>query len=193
MLVLVSSILIENRCMLAPDRPSPRKPLSSIKQRNYVSSQSVTYSRENTVSTKKIKSRKRSDIKPVVITPKKVEVPFWLKCFNFVTHTSSGFSIITVIGCFVVYGLTVSAPSEWTKKYGNLQELQKRERQLIFNNEVLKNQLAEEANEANSGLVTPDLSQSPVFLPQTDVEPLPKEEPVISSPKKIEPIFPIAY
>ncbi|MGY6529247.1 MAG: hypothetical protein ACXITR_04905 [Cyanobacterium sp.] len=153
----------------------------------------MTYYRENNLPNKRVRSRKQQEVNPVVITPKKVQIPFWLNFFNFITNTFSGFSIITVIGCFVVYGLTVSAPSEWTKRYRSLQELQKRERQLTFNNEVIKNQLAQEAREANSGLVTPDLSQTPVFLPQTDVKPLDKELPVTSSPKRIEPIFPIAY
>ncbi|MBE9223267.1 hypothetical protein IQ215_11220 [Cyanobacterium stanieri LEGE 03274] len=181
--------------MLAPDRPSPRQQLSTVPRKNPLGHQKTQVSarRNNIASGQRFKNRPKSVVNPVVLTPQKVTIPFWLKCFNFITHTSTGLSIATVVGCFVVYAITVSAPKEWTKRYRNLQDLQKRERQLTFNDEVLKNQLAQEAREANSGLVSPDLSQPPIFLPKVDVDTLEKEQTPTSSPKKIEPIFPIAY
>ncbi|AFZ46678.1 hypothetical protein Cyast_0703 [Cyanobacterium stanieri PCC 7202] len=179
--------------MLAPDRVSQDEQLTNLKRKSYLRSDSVISYPRASVTPKRVKNNQTSHENQVVSRSPKVKVPFWLKCFNFIGTTSTGLSIMTVMACLAVYGLTVSAPSEWTQKYRDLQELQQRERQFTFSNEVLKNQLAEESGRSDSGLVSPDLSHSPVFLPKTDVEMVKPEETDISSPKRIQPIFPIAY
>lgn len=179
--------------MLAPDRVSQDQQLTNLKRKGYLRSDSVIPYHNPSVTPKRVITDRNSHKDYIVSHSPKIKVPFWLKCFNFIGTTSTGLSIMTVMVCLAVYGLTVSAPSQWTQKYRDLQELQQRERQFTFSNEVLKNQLAEESGRSDSGLVNPELGHSPVFLPKTEVEMVKPEETDISSPKRIQPIFPIAY
>lgn len=179
--------------MLAPDRVSRDEQLTNLKRKSYLRSNSAIASNHHIVTPKRIKNTRNKQKNQLVSRPQKVTIPLWLKCFNFIGTTSTGLSLMTVMACLGIYGLTVSAPSQWTQKYKDLQELQQRERQFTFTNEVLKDQLAEQSRQVDSGLINPDLSRSPVFLPKTDVEIIKPEEENVTAPKKVEPIFPIAY
>ena len=52
-----------------------------------------------------------------------------------------------------VYGWSVTIPKQWSQEFHRLQTLQQHERQLLLGNESLKNQLAKQAIQGNSGLV----------------------------------------
>lgn len=120
-------------------------------------------------------------------------IPFWLTILLLTKNVSSLICYVTVGLALTMYGMTVYAPQQWTQKYNQLRELQKKERQFTFSDEVIKHQLALDANQPNSGLVNPDPTQPPIFLPETKVE---KIEPVSENkplPKKINRIYPIAY
>ncbi|BAQ64724.1 cell division protein FtsL [Geminocystis sp. NIES-3709] len=108
-------------------------------------------------------------------------------------HGSSALCYLSVVIAFVMYGITVYAPKLWTTKYHELQDLQKQERQFSFTDEIIKNQLAESAKQSGSGLVNPDSSQPPIFLPDTTPKPIQLETSPSSEPKQIEKISPIAY
>lgn len=119
--------------------------------------------------------------------------PFWLKSLMIFSKGSSVFCGLSVAVAFVMYGMTVYAPKIWTNKYHHLQELQKQERQFTFTDEILKNQLAESAKQSNSGLVNPDPTKPPLFLPETTPKTIELNQSPEPKPKEIEKISPIAY
>ena len=120
-------------------------------------------------------------------------IPLWLTILLLTKNVSFLICYVTVGLALTMYGMTVYAPQQWTQKYNQLQQLQKKERQFTFSDEMIKHQLALDANQANSGLVNPDPTQPPIFLPETKVEkiePISEHKPL---PKKINQIYPIAY
>lgn len=119
--------------------------------------------------------------------------PFWLQSLIVLGHGSSLLCYGSVAIAFVMYGITVYAPKQWTSKYHQLQELQKQERQFSFTEEIIKNQLAESAQQSGSGLVNPDPNQPPIFLPDMTPKPINLDKSESVEPKQIEKISPIAY
>ncbi|BAQ62794.1 cell division protein FtsL [Geminocystis sp. NIES-3708] len=119
--------------------------------------------------------------------------PLWLKSLILFGHGSSLVCYGSVGIAFIIYGMTVYAPKLWTQKYQELQSLQKQERQFSFTDEIIKNQLAESAKKSGSGLVNPDPTQPPIFLPDSTPKPIELEPSNSPIPKQIEKISPIAY
>ncbi|MBC6481859.1 MAG: hypothetical protein GDA56_32940 [Hormoscilla sp. GM7CHS1pb] len=77
-------------------------------------------------------------------------------------------SVVTIAlgaATVTVYGLTVSSGQQWSRDYNSLQSLQRYERQLRVANEVLKNQMAEQAENPDTGLV-PQNPTNTIFIPQ---------------------------
>jgi len=194
LLILVNPKPTQNICMLAQNRPSPQEKVIPIKKTSSTTSRNLT----------KVKLRNKTNTAQKKQTPKnrkyvsnttfsEVKSPLWLKVLTFLGTTSTGLSIAFVAVGVTVYGLTVSAPRLWTQKYQNLQDLQKKERQFTFTDEMLKHKLAEEAKRADSGLVNPDPSKPPIFLPDTQIEPVQPTQPSSPPPKTVKPIFPVAY
>lgn len=119
--------------------------------------------------------------------------PLWLKSMIIFGHSSSLMCYFSVAIAFVMYSMTVYAPKLWTQKYEELQNLQKQERQFSFTDEIIKNQLAESAKKSGSGLVNPDPTQPPIFLPDSNPKPIELKPSNSATPKQIEKISPIAY
>jgi hypothetical protein len=119
--------------------------------------------------------------------------PLWLKSMIIFGHGSSLMCYVSVAITFVMYSMTVYAPKLWTQKYEELQNLQKQERQFSFTDEIIKNQLGESAKKSGSGLVNPDPTQPPIFLPDSNPKPIELEPSHSATPKEIEKISPIAY
>jgi hypothetical protein len=65
-----------------------------------------------------------------------------------------------------VYGWTVYTPRALSQEFKKLRTLQSHERQLVSTNEMLKNQLAKQAEKPNSGLIRPNPNYN-VFLPSS--------------------------
>jgi len=119
--------------------------------------------------------------------------PFWLKSMMVMENASSLLCYVSVAIALVMYGMTVYAPKQWTEKYHQLQDLQKQERQFSFTDEIIKNQLAESASESGSGLVNPDPTKPPIFLPNITHKSIVLKSSNIPEPKQIDKISPIAY
>ncbi|MDM9383775.1 hypothetical protein QUB80_24120 [Chlorogloeopsis sp. ULAP01] len=90
-------------------------------------------------------------------------VPLWLLRLYSLYRHSSVMTFLLVTAMLVVYGWTVYSQQMWSQAYRKLQTLQRDERQLTTNNEVLKNQMAQEAQTSAAGLVTPSPAGT-VFL-----------------------------
>jgi hypothetical protein len=92
-----------------------------------------------------------------------------------------------------VYGWTVCAPNLWSKQFTKLETLQRHERRLVTTNETLKHKLAQQAEQAGSGLTAPQPSQS-IFLPRTANTPV--AVPSVTASTEGEPLVgkaPVAY
>ena len=113
-------------------------------------------------------NRKNPVIAPVQALPTPTcKKPLWLKGLIFLNHSSSLVCYASVTVALVMYGMTVYAPKLWTQKYSQLQELQKKERQFTFTDEMLKDELAQSATQSGSGFVKPSPDKQPIFLPNT--------------------------
>ncbi|MBF2058202.1 MAG: hypothetical protein IGQ45_13560 [Cyanobacterium sp. T60_A2020_053] len=136
---------------------------------------------------------RQSKSKAIVDYNNSIPLPWWLKIYSILSHSSSWLTVIIVLIAGSIYGLTVYAPQQWTSKYNELEDLRRRERQFTLADEIFKNKLAQEAENPKSGLVNPENSQPPLFLPKTEVKPVELLPPETVMPKTVKPVFPIAY
>lgn len=91
----------------------------------------------------------------VPVMPSAESVPSWLlRLFTLHRH-SSIMAFLLVATTLVVYGWTVYSQQLWSQAYRKLQNLQRDERELMTANEVLKNQMAKEAERPPAKLVSP--------------------------------------
>ena len=110
--------------------------------------------------------------------------PAWLRSLVQVQRASSVAVMLLLGGALSLYGLTVYSEQRWSQEYQKLETLRLREQQLSAASEVLKHQLAKEAENPETGLA----SQKPgeiIFLQPALVgrspqaAPLPSPEPAL--------------
>lgn len=103
--------------------------------------------------------------------------PVWLTALIFLQHVSSVATFGMVTASLVVYIWTVYTQQLWNREHRKLVTLQRNERQLIGVNESLKEQLAQQADAADNGLVAPMLESSLFMKPAPGpyLQPVPKE------------------
>ncbi len=83
-------------------------------------------------------------------------VPLW---FLHLTYWQRRFGIATyllIAAMLAAYSSTVYFQQRWNQQLRKLENLQRHERQLTTTNEVLKNQLASEAEQPSTGLMPPN-------------------------------------
>ncbi len=112
--------------------------------------------------------------------------PNWLRTLIMMQRSSDimMFSLVTVM--LTIYGLTVYTQQLWTKEYRKLDHLQRQERQMTAANELLKNQLAQQAENPETGLIPPNPAKT-IFLPaapQRQLQQQPTTAKAIVSPPK---------
>ena len=122
--------------------------------------------------------------------------PAWLRSLLQVQRASSVAVMLLLGGALSLYGLTVYSEQRWSQEYQKLETLRLREQQLSATSEVLKNQLAKEAENPETGLA----SQKPgelIFLQPAPVgrspqaATIPSPEPVRSRQGVVE--TPLGY
>lgn len=102
-----------------------------------------------------------------------VELPLGLKILLFFQRSSTVVTIGLIGITTIVYAQTNYTPQQWTEQYRKLIMLQSAERNLVATDESIKNQIAEEAEKKETGLVNP-LPSSVLFLPSpTGLQKLP--------------------
>jgi hypothetical protein len=129
---------------------------------------------------------------PVVRTlPQPQPLPTWLKLMIKVQKGSTVLTFLLMGTVLAVYGWTVLTQQRWGHEYRRWGALQKHEQQLMATNEVLKNQMAQQAENPKAGLVAPDPS-SMIFL--TPAAPRPAVQPDVeaSTPDPL-PNRPLGY
>jgi hypothetical protein len=95
--------------------------------------------------------------------PTSPATPLWLRVLTTAQRTSTVVTFSLVASALAVYGWTVYSQQLWGTEYQRLESLQRQERQLTAANEVLKDQLAKEAEDPASGLSMPNPT-SAIFL-----------------------------
>jgi len=101
---------------------------------------------------------------PVMSTPQ--APPLWLWRLCILQRNSSILTFFLVGAALIVYGGTVYYQELWSHAYRKLQTLQRHERQLTTTNEVIKNQMALQAERPGTGLV-PQNPAAAIFLRPT--------------------------
>jgi hypothetical protein len=124
---------------------------------------------------------------PLPIAP---SAPAWLQLLLKVQRGSSIASCVLVAITLAAYGWTVYLQQLWAQDYRKLENLQRQERQITAASEVLKDQIAREAEHPESGLVIPAPSTT-VFLPAASPRPATRIAP---APAAVPPpSAPLAY
>ncbi len=114
--------------------------------------------------------------------------PLWLRSLLFVQRSSDVITFCLVAITLTVYSWTVYTQQQWSQEYRKLETLQRHERHLTTTNETLKDQLAQQAENPETGLVTPTTANT-IYLPPARQEtqaaptpPLPETQPTTSMP-----------
>jgi hypothetical protein len=126
----------------------------------------------------------------VTALPRASAPPSWLKWLIRVQRISSVTTFLLIVSILTMYGWTVYVQQRWGQEYSKFETLKKQERQLISGNEALKNQMAQQAESPNSGLMVPDPNNT-IFL-----TPAPERPPVQSKPRSAHqttPTKPLGY
>ncbi len=94
----------------------------------------------------------------------RLATPPWLSSFLFLQRSSDIVTFLLVAATLTVYSWTVYTQQQWTREYRKLETLQRNERHLTTVNEVMKDQLAQQAESPATGLVPPTQANT-IFLP----------------------------
>jgi hypothetical protein len=117
--------------------------------------------------------------------------PVWLSLLIRCQQASSMVTLVLVVSVLVVYGWTVYIQQRWGQAYDKLEAFKKQERQLISANELLKNQIAEQAENPTAGLLLPDPSNA-IFLTPAPQRPAVKPKSTVP-PADSYPTKPLGY
>ncbi len=94
----------------------------------------------------------RAAVPVLKVLPDPQQQPAWLRSLLRVQRASSAAAFLLVGGTLTLYALTVYGQQQWNQEYQKLETLRLREQQLSAASEVMKNQLAIEAENPQTGL-----------------------------------------
>ena len=114
------------------------------------------------------------------ILSKKDKAYHYLQFLLLINKVSATFAFCLVTLTLSVYGWTVRVPTLWSQEFRKLTKLQQEERYLVGANEVLKHQLAQQAQKPEVGL-TQLHPKDLIFLPDVKVIPLSVTNATISN------------
>lgn len=114
------------------------------------------------------------------LSPSQV-TPAWLRSLLLMQRGSSVVTFCLIAATLAVYAWTVYTQQMWAREYNKLEALQRNERQMTTANEVLKNQLAQQAERPGTGLVSPTPDKT-IFLP-----PAPQRQSKVTSAAIAQP------
>jgi hypothetical protein len=115
--------------------------------------------------------------------------PLWLMMMIRTQQATSALTLLLITSVLVIYGWTVYIQQRWGYEYARLETLKKRERQITSANELLKNQIAEQAESPTTGLLLPDPSNAIFLAPAPQRPPVePKTEVAPAAPMPDQPL-----
>lgn len=162
-----------------------RRPLSSSAQAASLSaSQSASQPASQSANQP---ASQPADPKPRSFRPQR---PLWLALLLWTQRGSSVVTLVLGAAILVTYGWTVYIQQQWGRDFDRLEAMKKQERQLISTNEVLKNQMAEQAEKPTAGLLLPDPSNA-IFLTPAPQRPDVKVSP--RPPVAVDSARPLGY
>lgn len=103
--------------------------------------------------------------------PNSGATPFWLRSLLGLQRSLSIMTFCLAGTVLTVYGQTVYSQQLWSQEYEKLEALQRDERQLTAASEVLKNQIAQQAEQPSAGL-SPSNPSNTIFLQPAPQRPL---------------------
>jgi hypothetical protein len=112
----------------------------------------------------------------VKVLPPRQEQPVWLRSLLQAQRASSVVAVMLLGGALTLYGLTVYGEQRWSQDYQKLETLRLQEQQLSAASEVLKNQLAKEAQNPETGLASQNPANT-IFL-----QPAPETRSPLAAP-----------
>lgn len=107
----------------------------------------------------------RPQLPDIKVLPDPQWQPAWLRSLLRVQRVSSAAAFLLVGGALTLYGLTVYGEQQWSQEYQKLENLRLSEQQLTAASEVMKHQLAKEAQNPQTGLA-PQNPSDMIFLEQ---------------------------
>lgn len=105
--------------------------------------------------------------------------PGWLRSLIILQRGSDIITLILGVVTLMIYSWTVYTQQQWTQEYRKLGILQRNERDLTTTNEIIKDQLAQQAERPATGLVTPNTANT-IYLspaPQRPFQASPNQKP----------------
>ena len=102
--------------------------------------------------------------------PQVQPLPVKLRVLLVLQKSSLGLAFMLIATSIAVYVSTVRIPELWSKKYQDLETLQRQERQLLATNESLKHKLAQQAQQEDSNLAL-ITSNNTIFIPPAPLSP----------------------
>ncbi len=154
------------RVVANPSTISKPKPLAGKTQL------SVGAGRDRQVTT--IKPRRLADPTSLRSRP----LPLWFLRLSLWQRRVSIASLLLIAGTLITYSSTVYLQQQWNQQFRKLETLQRRERELTAANEVLKNQLALQAEQPSTELVPPNPANA-IILKASN----PKSNPSLIKPE----------
>ncbi|MEG4284328.1 hypothetical protein QUB68_14465 [Microcoleus sp. A006_D1] len=127
------------------------------------------------------------------VLPDRQRQPVWLRSLLRMQRASTAAAVLLLGGALSVYGLTVYSEQRWSQEYQKLETLRLREQQLSAASEVLKHQLAQEAQNPESGLVRQNPADTIFLRPALEQRPqtAPNSEPALKNRSGVE--TPLGY
>jgi hypothetical protein len=156
--------------------------LSPQEKNHYLNNKSTSRRRSQSRSKQKSSSNYRAvkvpreqKIQPIFPNtstklPKAKELPVKIQILFFLQRGSFALAFTLIASSIALYISTVRIPQIWSKEYNNLETLQRQERELIAINEILKQKIAQQAENAETNLV-PLTSTNAIFLPPASIVP----------------------
>ncbi|MEG4307407.1 hypothetical protein [Microcoleus sp. D3_18a_C4] len=118
----------------------------------------------------------RSSASVLKVLPNRQQQPVWLRSLLQAQRASSVVAVMLLGGALSLYGLTVYGEQRWSQDYQKLETLRLQEQQLSAASEVLKHQLAKEAQNPETGLA-PQNPGNTIFL-----QPAPETRSPVAAP-----------
>ncbi|MGK7923396.1 MAG: hypothetical protein AB4080_25695 [Trichodesmium sp.] len=184
-----------------PSNKSPKTNFSVISPKKLVRGQkpiqkNLSKDRYTSEHNQDLQKTQAEQVAEVISLPQ--SKPLWVKSLMATQMASSIVTVLLASTSIAIYGWTIYGQSKWTSDYQELQKLRHKEQQISVANELLKNQIAEQASQdsiSDTGLVTKD-SAKRVFLEPAPPRPAPNApKPYLESTSSQKYLFntPIGY
>ena len=172
---------VNSRRSRSTNKPAPEKPNSKVTSISRAR-RAKTGPQLPNYEVAEAQPRPRAEASVLKVMPDRQRQPMWLRSILRVDRASSAVAVLLLGGALSLYGLTVYSEQRWSQEYQKLETLRLREQQLTAASEVLKHQLAKEAQNPETGLM-PQKPADTIFL-----KPVPdRRSPGVVAPNSEEP------